>query len=201
MLESMRQSSRPTRAEASDVANAILDGTDAVMLSGETASGMYPVEAVSTMYRIAAETERELPSSQALALGDFDDERVPRIVRATINAAGLLAQQVGARLIAVATRSGRAALALAKLRNRIPCVGISDQPAVVRQMALFWGVLPVRLPEPPNPVEHMNRVTAWAVQQQFVAAGDRIVFIVGSTWTDGGYNTVIVHEVTAEEEA
>ena len=195
MLESMRLSSRPTRAEASDVANAILDGTDAIMLSGETASGQYPVEAVEVMNRIAAETERALPGGEPLALEQTSDDHIPQVVRATANAAGVLAQQAGARLIAVATRTGRAALAVAKRRNATPCVGISDQPEVVRRMALYWGVLPTWQPTPPSPVEHLERVTAWALAERLVTVGDRIIFMLGSSWAEGGHNTLLVHEV------
>jgi pyruvate kinase len=195
MLESMRTSNRPTRAEASDVANAILDGADAVMLSGETASGAYPVLAVETMNRICRETEAALPAHQTLALGEAADSHLPAVLRATVNAASLLAAQVGAKLIVVATKTGRSALALAKHRNRTPTVGLSDVPGTVRALALYWGIMPVAFAQPENPIDYLEHVAAWAKGRGLVAAGDRMVFLVGTSWQGAGHNTVIVHAV------
>lgn len=195
MLESMRFSSRPTRAEASDVANAILDGTDAVMLSGETASGQFPVAAVEVMNRIAAETESVLSAGGApLALEQAQDDHIPLELRAAANAAGVLAEQVGARLIVVATRTGRAALAIAKRRNITNCLGISDQSNVVRRMALYWGVMPVFLPPSPGRTYTELAVT-WAMKNQLVAAGERLVFLTGASWAEGKGHSLFVHEV------
>lgn len=195
MLESMRTSNRPTRAEASDVANAILDGTDAVMLSGETASGSYPVEAVATMRRIAAETETVLPHYRPLALAEAAESHLSATLRATVNAGSLLADQVKAKLMVVATKTGGSALAVAKHRNRAPTLGLSDLPEVVRRMALYWGIHPVNFPQPPNPIDYLELVTSWAKTQGLVVAGDQIVFLIGSSWHDAGHNTLIVHLV------
>jgi pyruvate kinase len=191
----MRFSSRPTRAEASDVANAILDGTDAVMLSGETASGQFPVAAVEVMNRIAAETESVLPAGgEPLALEQTHDDHIPLELRAAANAAGVLAEQAGARLIVVATRTGRAALAIAKRRNVTNCLGISDQPDVTRRMALYWGVMPVLLPLSAA-YSYADDVVAWAVKNQLVTAGERLVFLTGSSWAEGKGHSLLVHEV------
>lgn len=192
MLESMRTSNRPTRAEASDVANAILDGTDAVMLSAETATGTHPIEAVATMNRIAAETEAALtklrPHRERLVDGD------PRT--ATVHCAGQLADRVGAKLLIAATHAGHTALALSQHRNLTPTLGLSDQPATVRRMALYWGVLPVQFEVPRVRDEYVTRVMAWAREQALVTAGDRVVFIFGAHWADTSYNALLVHEVT-----
>lgn len=195
MLESMRTSNRPTRAEASDVANAIFDGSDAVMLSAETAAGAYPLLAVETMNRICRETESALAAHQSLALAEASDSHLSLVLRATVNAASLLAEQVNARLIVVATKTGRSALALAKHRNRTPTIGLSDVPRVVRRLALYWGITPAEFTQPANPIDYLENVAVWAKGQSLVSAGDRMVFLVGSSWHDAGHNTVIVHQV------
>lgn len=198
MLESMRFSSRPTRAEASDVANAILDGTDAVMLSGETASGQFPVAAVEVMNRIAAETESILPAGgEPLALEQTQDDHIPLELRAAANAAGVLAGQVKARLIVVATRTGRAALAIAKRRNVTACLGLSDQPTIVRRMGLYWGVIPVLLTPSPGQ-NYAELAVAWALKNQLVAVGERMVFLTGASWAEGKGHSLFVHEVEAQ---
>ena len=195
MLESMRTSNRPTRAEASDVANAILDGTDAVMLSGETASGNYPIEAVTTMNRIARETERTMPPGKQLPVAAFHSSQLPDIVQAMVNAARLLAEQVEAKLVVAATRSGMTALALAKSRNLTLTLGLSDNVATVRRLCLYWGVLPVyfKLTQPPS--DYISRVCEWVAEQDLARSGDRLIFLIGASWTDAGFNTVMVHEV------
>ena len=143
MLDSMRQNPRPTRAEAGDVANAIYDGTDAVMLSGETAVGQYPVESVACMSRIALEAEAHLaelghPAAE-LRLADYtvDDHITAAVVE--------LAGRVGADAIITPTLSGRTARLLA--RHRPPCAIIAPAPsdAVLRRMAIVWGLRPVRM--------------------------------------------------------
>ncbi len=207
MLESMRTNPRPTRAEATDVANAILDGTDAVMLSAETATGLYPVEAVQTMQRIAQETEsylgqtaeaRKQPPSSWPVRAKVENAAVPGVIeiaQAAVEAAGMLADRVGARLVVAATHGGHTAVALSKQRNRTPTLGLSDQPATVRRMALYWGVIPVLFEEPHVPADYVARVTAWARREHLAAKGDRMVFVFGSHWADGRYNTLLVHEV------
>jgi pyruvate kinase len=196
MLESMRTSNRPTRAEASDVANAILDGTDAVMLSGETAMGQYPVEAVETMNRIAQETEREASAfrhatkSDGPALGP-----AAPITHAAVEAAALLAERVSARLIIAATHAGHTALSLSKQRVLTPILGLSDQPDTVRRLALYWGVMPVLFQKPRVPTEYVEQVIVWVREQQLAQPGDRLVFVFGSHWTGASSSTTLVHEV------
>ncbi|MCS6978225.1 MAG: pyruvate kinase [Gemmatales bacterium] len=192
MLESMRSSNRPTRAEAADVANAILDGTDAVMLSAETATGLYPIAAVETMNRIAAATESALANWK---LPRCPEEEATNVVTSTVICAGQLADRIHARLIVAATRSGETALALSRERNRTPILGLSDNPATVRRMALYWGVLPVHLDEPRKEAEYIGKVASWAKNQGLVSPGDRIVFVLGQGWMESSYNTIMVHEV------
>jgi len=192
MLESMRTSNRPTRAEASDVANAILDGSDAIMLSAETATGLYPVESVSTMARIATATEAML-AKLATRLGR---EPGADIRTATVDCAGQLADQVGARWLVAATRHGDTALALSRQRNLTPILGLSDQPETVRRMALYWGVLPVWFTAPHGTAEYVERVVAWARSHELANPGDRIVFVLGAAWGESSYNALLVHQIT-----
>jgi pyruvate kinase len=196
MLESMRVSNRPTRAEVTDVANAILDGTDAIMLSAETASGQYPVEAVSMMNRIAQETERSLVNKPV----NFDmipgnEGTLSEVVQATVQATGVLAEQAKASLVIVTTRTGRAAIALSKQRYQTPTLGLSDDLAQVRRMALYWGVVPIYFPEPVDTVERVKRVTEWAKKEGYIKVGERVVYLLGASWSDSAHTTVMVQEV------
>ena len=178
MLDSMIRNPRPTRAEASDVANAILDGTDAVMLSGETAVGKYPVEAVRTMVRIAEHTEermdlghlRERPrSTEAL-----------KIAEAVSHATCSTARDLGAVAIMTPTVSGYTARMVAKYRPSVPIVAVTPSPRVLRQLTLYWGVHPV-LSERADTIDEMiASAVRTAVQNDLVHSGD-IVVITGGT--------------------
>jgi pyruvate kinase len=183
MLESMIDRPRPTRAEAADVANAILDGTDAVMLSGETAVGAYPVAAVETMVRIARAVETDpayaLACAETAALvraergrgRQTDAEAIAESVRA-------LARSLPARAIAVLTRSGRTAGLVAGQRSGVPIAAFASRPEVARRLALWHGVVPIPTAKPldadaDEPIEQALR------QCGLAGAGDRVV-IVGS---------------------
>ncbi|HMO36058.1 MAG TPA: pyruvate kinase, partial [Gemmatales bacterium] len=189
MLESMRLSNRPTRAEVTDVANAI-------MLSAETASGQFPVEAVSMMNRIAQETEKSL-AHQPISLDVLPgrESSLSEVVHATIQATGVLAEQAKASLVIVTTRTGRAAIALSKQRYQTPTLGLSDDLAQVRRMALYWGVVPIYFPEPVDTVERVKRVTEWAKKEGYIQVGERVVYLLGASWSDSAHTTVMVQEV------
>jgi pyruvate kinase len=211
MLESMRTSGRPTRAEASDVANAILDGTDAVMLSAETASGNYPLEAARTMRRIIEETEHvqlgggrppgpspggrgENTSGLSSVLCSLSS--VPEgITLAAVEAAGRLADRIEARLIVVATRGAHTALACARHRFRTPTLGLSDRPATLRRLALLWGVLPVRFDDPGSIPALIEKAAAYVVRAKLADRGDRLVYVLGQQWVDGAHNSILIHEI------
>ena len=138
MLESMTRSPRPTRAEASDVANAVLDGTDAVMLSGETAIGEYPVQTVQAMDRIVREAETIVVAPHQPII-----EGRATQAHAVCHAAATLAREVGAGAIAAFTRSGRTAQILSKLRPAVPIIALCERPATASQLALWRGVMPL----------------------------------------------------------
>ena len=197
MLESMKTSNRPTRAEVTDVANAILDGTDAIMLSAESASGQYPVEAVTMMNRIALETERSLPaSSPSYEVIQHFEGTLSEVVQATVRATGVLAEQSKASLVIVTTQTGRAAIALSKQRYRTHTLGLSNDLAQVRRMALYWGVVPVYYPEPVDTIDRVKKVTEWARKEGLINVGERVVYLLGASWSDMGHTTVMVQEVT-----
>lgn len=194
MLDSMTASQRPTRAEATDVANAILDGSDACMLSGETAVGAHPALVVRMMNRIAIEAESLLAERPPTAAST---ERVPglhAVTQAVVQSAGQLARELSAKLIVVASRTGNTALALAKLRTGVPTIGISDSEATLRRMCLYWGVIPL----PGAPTERsrglVEFIDHWGRQHGRLAVGDRVVLLSGNALSGSAHNLLMVHE-------
>jgi pyruvate kinase len=192
MLESMVASPRPTRAEASDVANAIFDGTDAVMLSQETAIGQYPVEAVATMARIAREAEATpyLAAPPPPAVGVLD---VPATV---CRAAVQIATDLGCTAIVAFTESGATARYVSRFRPRTPILGLTTSEAARRRMALYWGV------ETATPVAVGTQVRsmiadadARILREGLLVRGDLVVVVAGSPGGRGGTNRVLVHRV------
>lgn len=178
MLESMVQHARPTRAEASDVANAIFDGSDAVMLSAETAIGKYPVETVRTMARIAVRAEQALPYREQLA------RRVSTSTATVTDAIGyataVSAQNLGASAIVSVTGSGHTACTLAKYRPGTPILGMTADDTVVRRLTLVWGVRPLKLSGSAAVVEEtIAQAVQRAVEVGAVSAGDLVVITAG----------------------
>ncbi len=191
MLESMIEHAEPTRAEASDVANAILDGTSAVMLSGETAIGAYPVEAVETMDEIARAVEPSLGYRHQLP----DASEQPTIGRSMSNAACDLAEALGATAIVVPTFTGRTASAVARLRPHRPILGLTHRRTSLQQMALEWGVKPIEIRECGD-VEDLWRASLEAARASgIVAPGDRIVITAGTAVNLPGSTNVIKVDV------
>jgi pyruvate kinase len=178
MLDSMRENPRPTRAEASDVANAIFDGTDAVMLSGETAVGKYPVQAVECMHRVAVEIESHLQQTGAPIGADF-----PRVNGGiddpVIHAACSLASEVEATAIIVPTLSGRTAGLIARHRPWAQVVGVAPSDAVLRSLALYWGVRPVRMTPAGPGGDRMATAVKDAFAAGIVQKGERVIVGAG----------------------
>ncbi len=197
MLESMHHSRRPTRAEASDVANAILDGADACMLSGETAIGEYPVDAVDTMNRIMIHTEQELLLGvQEPPRGPFT--RVHPITSAVAYGATMIADAIDAKLIVIATRSGGTAWVKSKQRSLIPTLGASDSEDTLRRMTLFWGIKPCRVSQLDDGDKLFDEISRWGCQSGLVQPGDRIVFVTGNSVIHNAHNLLVVHSVAAD---
>jgi pyruvate kinase len=191
MLESMIHHPEPTRAEASDVANAILDGTSAVMLSGETAVGEFPVEAVQTMDQIARAVEPSLGYRHQIPEATDD----PTIGNAMSNAACDLAEALGAAAILVPTFTGRTASAVARLRPRRPIVGLTHQRWSVHQMAIEWGVTPIWIPETANVEDLWSRSIDAAKNAGLVQDGDTVVITAGTAVNIPGSTNVIKVDV------
>jgi pyruvate kinase len=176
MLESMVHHPEPTRAEASDIANAILDGTSALMLSEETAIGEYPLETVRTMDRISLAIEPSIEYRHQFP--QPGDE--PSVNEAMSNAACDLAETLGARAILVPTFTGRTASVVARLRPRRPVIGLSHQDYALQHMALEWGVSPVRMAEAVDVEELWSSSLAAGRQTGLLEEGDLVVLTAGT---------------------
>jgi pyruvate kinase len=192
MLESMIHHADPTRAEASDVANAVLDGSSSLMLSGETAAGQHPVEAVAYMDRIARAVEPSLGYRHQLP--DPAEGRTT-LGQAMSNAACDLAELVGATAIVVPTETGKTASAVARLRPRRPIIGLTHNRDALQQMAIEWGVKPMEVPECSDVEELWNVSLSAARQTEFVSAGDRVVITGGTAVNIAGSTNVIKVDV------
>ena len=196
MLDSMIRNPRPTRAEAADVANAVLDGTDAVMLSGETASGRYPIEAVQMMDAIVREVERELFEKEG---GEIE---VPALLEredwaftdAAARAAAMLSYSLPLRAIVTVTRDGRTARLWAEYRPRSMVVAITSRFEVASKLALEWGVIP-RVEIPPDTMEETLRLAVMLLaREKLCAHGESFALVIG--WPpSSGTNTVKLHQL------
>jgi pyruvate kinase len=187
MLESMIHHPEPTRAEASDVANAILDGTSAVMLSGETAVGEYPLEAVSYMDRIARAVEPSIDYRHEIP----EAEHHPTIGGAMSNAACDVAEALQAKAILVPTYRGKTASSVARLRPQRPIIALTHIDWALRQMALEWGVTPIHMDEAPNVEELWNMSVRAARDAGLLETGDRVVITAGTAVNLPGSTNVI----------
>lgn len=177
MLESMIRNPRPTRAEATDVANAIFDGTDAIMLSGETAVGRYPVEAVATMARIARRAERSLPYLEILQRKGLADERTA--TDAISHASCTIALELGAKAIITPTASGATARRVAKYRPPAPILATSPDERVLNQLCLVWGVEPLPVKRTEGTDEMVNEAVNAAIRFGRVREGDLVIITAG----------------------
>ena len=180
MLDSMIHAPRPTRAEASDVANAILDGTDAIMLSGETAAGQYPVESVRTMARIAEEAERSLKVvERAFCHPDIVAEAV---AHATVDTA----LHLSAAAIIAPTVSGFTARLLSHFRPSCPIIAVTPDPSVQRRLTLYWGVEPLLAPRATATDAMIAGAVETAQDNGYVRSGDMVVITAGAAGSQPG---------------
>ena len=196
MLQSMIEQASPTRAEVSDVANAIFDGTDAVMLSGETSVGKYPAGAVLTMTHIADVTERYLGSSG-------HNFPLPQLKLKTMQLSAAIAtgvRQMVVELKAVAviiySQTGATARIFSKHRFPVPIIALSSDHSALRRMALHYGVLPCELAPSDDLVELVARVDRLVQELKHAQAGDRVIIVAGaSLGTPGTMNGIVLHTV------
>ena len=191
MLESMIENSRPTRAEASDVANAVLDGADAVMLSGETSVGKYPVETVQTMARIIESTE-ENGLERIPDLGTKPHTHSGAVVRSALDIADLL----GSKFVCVFTESGDTLKRVSRLRSRIPVLAFTPNEDVQRKLSLVWGATTFLVPKVTHTDQMIKQVDEIVLQSGKCKLGDEVVVVAGSPpGIPGSTNSLRVHRV------
>jgi len=189
MLRSMVDQPRPTRAEATDVANAVLDGTDAVMLSEETASGKYPVEAVQNMVKIIKQAEETFPYGKYLEMMPHDS-----ISESVAHVACVLARNLNASAIVATTRSGQTARFISRFRPSQGIIALSPQPETVRHLCLEWGCFPRVVEEPKDTDDMFEKASRHAIETGLVSKGDLVVITAGHpVWVKGTTNMLRVH--------
>lgn len=194
MLDSMMKNPRPTRAEATDVANAIYDGTSAIMLSGETAAGLFPVEAVKTMAIIAERTERDIDYIEKFRKRDIPER--PDVTSAISHATCTTAHDLGAVAILTVSKTGQTARMISKFRPACPIISGTTEPKVLRQMNLSWGVIPILVDEKDNTDELFEHVVSVAQKEGYVHNGDLAVITAGiPLGVSGTTNMLKVHLV------
>ena len=195
MLDSMIRNPRSTRAETSDIANAILDGADAIMLSGETANGKYPKEAVQAMNRISLDTESWIVENK-IVIGEHVQHDVHKLPEAVAQAAFMLAKETGSRYILAATTTGRNARSIAKFRPYQLVIAGTDSEVTARRLSLTWGVWPVVATFAHNR-ELTDKVTEVLRDKRMVRNGEYITLVSGITKGKiGGTNMIRMHQIT-----
>ncbi|MDJ0718383.1 MAG: pyruvate kinase [Prochloraceae cyanobacterium] len=192
MLDSMMSNPRPTRAEVSDVANAILDGTDAVMLSNETAVGKYPVEAVATMARIAERIEKEQTAIQSRSINKKDKRSIPNAISAAV---GQIAAQLDASAIITLTKSGATARNVSKFRPKTRILAITPHVDVARQLQLVWGVKPLLMLDLPSTSQTFEAAINLAQEKNILSDGDLVVMSAGTLHGVSGSTDLIKVEL------
>ena len=194
MLQSMIEEPRPTRAEASDVANAVWDGTDAVMLSAETAAGKYPVLAVSTMARIIESAEVGHPS-EATDITRWVGKQSGRVSRALCEAAAFAAIEISARTIAIITESGLMARRMAALRPTQRIIALTPDPRVRDELSLVWGVESILHPESENAEELVRAAEQTLVEAAAAQHQETIVLMAGRLSGKGLSSSVALYTI------
>ncbi|MFP4158066.1 MAG: pyruvate kinase [Desulfobacterales bacterium] len=191
MLRSMLDSPRPTRAEATDVANAVLDGADALMLSEETATGSHPVRAVEYMARIASVTEEKYPYEKS-----FQEILQTRISESVAHATCILSDHLAARAIIATTKSGYTAHQIARFRPRSRIIAVSPEINTVRRLALYWGCLPGLMDYTKDTDEMFERASEFAIEKGHANEGDLVVITAGHPmWEAGTTNMITVRRL------
>lgn len=191
MLDSMITNPRPTRAESSDVANAVLDGTDAVMLSGETAAGKYPMEAVNVMDRICRKVEERSPQLYNSLEYRNPDWEEKQIIESIAHSCIFMADNVGAKVISTITHSGSTARRIAKFRPRVPIFAFTESQKIRRQLNLVWGVRSVRLDELFDTDKSVKLMENYLKDCGQVKVGQRVVLATGIPTAKRGHTNMI----------
>lgn len=193
MLESMIQNPRPTRAEISDVANAIYDGTSAIMLSGETAAGKYPVETVKTMAKIAEHTENDISFKKRFLLADI---KIQNITDAVSHSTCAAAFDLGAKAIITVSQSGYTARKISRFRPECMIIAATTSKKAYNQLALNWGVVPTMAAVQDNSDSLFRHAALCALNTGLVKEGDLVVFTGGSAvGVPGSANTMRIENI------
>jgi pyruvate kinase len=189
MLESMIERPVPTRAEVSDIANAVLEGTDALMLSAETAVGSHPLEAVSTLAQVALQVERAGMTASAVDIPAEEEDTAMAIARA----ARIAARSIRAGAVAAFTESGRTARLVSSQRPTRRLFGFTDNDATLRRMKFFWGITPLRIRHASTTEAMVAEAEALLLQRGLMRRGERLVVVCGEVSHAGATNTVKIH--------
>lgn len=186
MLDSMQENPRPTRAEVSDVANSVLDGTDATMLSGESANGLYPVKAVKAMAEIDERTEKELTKRNTLSLQRFEEYKGSNVTEAIGESVVRTAQELGVKTIITATNSGYTARMISKYRPNADVLALTFDEKIEHSLAIVWGVQPM-LTQKPKSTDDMFKIAAKVAKEKgYVKDGDLVIIVAGVPVGDSG---------------
>ncbi|MEG1863311.1 MAG: pyruvate kinase [Oscillospiraceae bacterium] len=196
MLESMIENPRPTRAEVTDIANAIYDGTSAIMLSGETAAGKYPIKAVHTMAAIAEATEQNIDYAQLLKERNYGTNL--SVTDAVSHAACVIAMDIGAKAIVTVTKSGSTARSISKYRPSLPIIGCTDTEKSCRHLALSWGVTPVLMPSVQSTDELIDISIATSKKEKLLEEGDMVVVTAGVPVGVSGSTNILKAQVVGK---
>lgn len=208
MLQSMVSNPRPTRAEASDVANAIWDGTDAVMLSNETAAGQYPIDAVRTMATIAQKAEAVFKQDSRRDFSKLSDDKESKLTLpfeitsdSVSRAAMRIAEEINAKWVITSTMSGYTAYRVARQRSSVPILALTPELRTMNRLALVWGVLPMIVPDFNSMDDMIRMVTKTAYDAKLVQKDDVVVIVAGVPFrTRGSTNFVKIHTVGEQGE-
>ncbi len=196
MLQSMVNQPTATRAEVSDVANAILDHSDCVMLSAETSVGKFPIESIKMMSRIAKQTETLLKQKGETARVNAAST-LRLVTTAVAHSTAMLANELNAKLVVLWTQVGNTARLLSKCRLNRPIVGLSPDQAVCRRMSMFFGVVPVQMERKPRTLDMINDVDTMLLQKNLAEVGDLIVVVAGTRLEQAGStNALLIHLVS-----
>ncbi|ARD06803.1 pyruvate kinase [Lactobacillus amylolyticus] len=191
MLDSMQENPRPTRAEVSDVANAVLDGTDATMLSGESANGLYPVKAVKAMAEIDERTEKELLKRNTLALQRFEEYKGSNVTEAIGESVVRTAQELGVKTIIAATKSGYTARMISKYRPNADIIAMTFDEKIQHSLGIVWGVIPVLTRKPKSTDDMFEMAAKVAKEKGLVKNGDLVIIVAGVPVGESGTTNVM----------
>ncbi|WEV42843.1 pyruvate kinase [Lactobacillus sp. ESL0684] len=199
MLDSMQENPRPTRAEVSDVANAVLDGTDATMLSGESANGLYPVKAVSAMAEIDERTEQELLKRNTLALQRFEEYQGSNVTEAIGESVVRTAQELGVKTIITATNSGYTARMISKYRPNADILALTFDEKIQHSLGITWGVQPMLTEKPESTDDMFELATKVAKENGYVKDGDLVIVVAGVPVGDSGTTNLMKLQIVGNK--